>query len=110
MEEDYRQQQMEAAATAAALAAQITGQQMPTPVYHVKLQGFRPTCPEAWFGLAEAQFGLRAVADERLRYYLVLGVLPEAMERTVANLVAAVVPMDAYQQLKSHLIAGNALT
>ena len=113
MEDDEGGHEMEAAAAAAAaLAAQMAGQQFPAPApaYHVKLPPFWPTCPEAWFGLAEAQFGLRAVDDERLRYYLVLGVLPEATVRIVADLVAAIPPPDAYQQLKRRLISGHALT
>ncbi len=36
-------------------------------------------CPEAWFGVAETQLSLRGLTDERLRYYLVLGVLPLAI-------------------------------
>ena len=81
------------------------------PAHHVKLSPFWLTCPDAWFGLAEAQFALRGVTDEQFRYYLVLGALPETTVRSVADLVAAVPPPpDAYHQLRHRLLAGHRLT
>ncbi len=69
------------------------------------------TCPEACFGLVEAQCLLCEVAYEKLSYYLVLGVFPDATVRTVTDLVAAVTPpADSYQRLKRCLVSGPSLT
>jgi hypothetical protein len=76
----------------------------------VKLPSFWLAAPEAWFGVAEAQFELRHVADEKTRYYHVLAALPEVTVRAIADLVGGPVPEDAYTQVKRRLLATHALT
>jgi hypothetical protein len=80
------------------------------PAATVKLPSFWLAAPEAWFGVAEAQFELRHVADERTRYYHVLAALPEVTVRAIADLVGGPVPEDAYTQVKPRLLATHALT
>jgi hypothetical protein len=76
----------------------------------VKLPSFWLAAPEAWFGVAEAQFELRHVADEKTRHYHVLAALPEVTVRAIADLVGGTVPEDAYTQVKRRLLATHALT
>ncbi len=80
------------------------------PTATVKLPSFWLAAPEAWFGVAEAQFELRHVADEKTRYYHVLAALPEVTVRAIADLVGGTVPEDAYTQVKRRLLATHALT
>jgi hypothetical protein len=80
------------------------------PAATVKLPSFWLAAPEAWFGVAEAQFELRHVADEKTRYYHVLAALPEVTVRAIADLVGGPVPEDAYTQVKRRLLATHALT
>jgi hypothetical protein len=76
----------------------------------VRLAAFWPTSPEEWFTLADGQFYLHGVADERARFYLVLGALPEHVARSVADLLRGPLPDDAYQQLRRRLLAAHTLT
>jgi len=76
----------------------------------VKLAAFWPTSPEEWFTLADGQFYLHGVADERAKFYLVLGALPEHVARSVADLLRGPLPADAYQQLRRRLLAAHTLT
>jgi hypothetical protein len=75
------------------------------PTATVKLLSFWLAAPEAWFGVAEAQFELRHVADEKTRHYHVLAALPEVTVRAIADLVGGPVPEDAYTQVKRRLLA-----
>ena len=76
----------------------------------VKMPPFWQAAPEAWFGVAEAQFELRHVVDEKTRYYHVLAALPEVTVRAIADLVGGPVPADAYSLVKRRLLATHALT
>lgn len=76
----------------------------------VKLPPFWESSPEAWFGLADAQFALRNVQDERLKFYHVLTALPETSVRGMQDLLRGVPPPDAYQLVRARLLANHALT
>jgi hypothetical protein len=76
----------------------------------VKLPPFWQAAPEAWFGVAEAQFELRHVVDEKTWYYHILAALPEVTVRAITNLVGGLVPGDAHTQVKRRLLATHALT
>jgi hypothetical protein len=76
----------------------------------LQLQQFWPASPDAWFGLAEAQFRLRGVVDERTQFDHVLGSLPEVTVRSIADLLVGPAPADAYTVLKRRLLASHSLT
>jgi hypothetical protein len=88
-------------------------QQQPAAVMrgsNVKLPPFWASSPDEWFGLAEGQFFLHGVDDERARFYLIFAALPESTARTVADLLRGPLPLDAYAQLRQRLLASHSLT
>jgi hypothetical protein len=60
--------------------------------------------------MAEGQFILRGVADERHRFYYAIGALPEAVVRTVADLLRGQPPADAFTLLRNRLLISHTLT
>jgi hypothetical protein len=88
----------------------------PDPGHHaaaapsIKLPPFWASNPEAWFGMAAGQFILRGVADERHQFYYAVGALPEAVVRTVADLLRGQPPADAFTQLRNRLLISHTLT
>ena len=81
----------------------------PAGLRFFKLPGFWTASPAAWFGVAEAQFLLRNIANQPERLTLVTAVLPEASARCVAHLLAN--PGDnCYNDLKAALLAAYQLT
>jgi len=85
---------------------------LPQPARHgnVKLLPFWAASPNEWFGLADGQFFLHGVEDERARFYLVFAALPEPTARTVADLLRGPLAADAYTQLRMLLVASHSLS
>ena len=83
-------------------------QQQPPP--KLKIPPFWASNPEAWFGMVEGQFILRNITQDNLRFYYVLGALPESAVRGLGDLMRGPPPPDAYQQLKTRLLAAHTLT
>ena len=77
---------------------------------NLKIPAFWTSNPEAWFGMVEGQFVLRNVVQDNLRFYHVLGALPEVAVRGLGDLMRGAPPADAYQQLKTRLLAAHTLT
>ena len=77
---------------------------------NLKIPPFWASNPEAWFGMVEGQFILRNITQDNLRFYYVLGALPESAVRGLGDLMRGPPPPDAYQQLKTRLLAAHTLT
>jgi hypothetical protein len=77
---------------------------------NLKIPPFWASNPEAWFGMVEGQFILRNITQDNLRFYYVLGALPESAVRGLGDLMRGAPPPDAYQQLKTRLLAAHTLT
>jgi hypothetical protein len=60
--------------------------------------------------MVEGQFILRNITQDNLRFYYVLGALPESAVRGLGDLMRGPPPPDAYQQLKTRLLAAHTLT
>jgi hypothetical protein len=60
--------------------------------------------------MVEGQFILRNITQDNLRFYYVLGALPESAVRGLGDLMRGAPPPDAYQQLKTRLLAAHTLT
>jgi hypothetical protein len=60
--------------------------------------------------MVEGQFILRNITQDNLRFYYVLGALPESAVRSLGDLMRGPPPPDAYQQLKTRLLAAHTLT
>jgi hypothetical protein len=60
--------------------------------------------------MVEGQFILRYITQDNLRFYYVLGALPESAVRSLDDLMRGPPPPDAYQQLKTRLLAAHTLT
>ncbi len=58
-------------------------QQQQTP--NLKIPLFWASNPEAWFGMVEGQFILRNITQDNLRFYYVLGALPESAVRGMGD-------------------------
>ena len=84
----------------------------PAPARHsnVKLPPFWAASPDEWFGLADGQFFLHGIDDERAKFYLVFAALPEATARTVADLLRGPLAANAYTQLRARLVASHSLS
>jgi hypothetical protein len=54
---------------------------------NLKIPPFWASNPEAWFGMVEGQFILRNIAQYNLRFYYVLGALPESAVRGLGGLM-----------------------
>jgi hypothetical protein len=61
-------------------------QQHQQPV-NLKIPPFRASNPEAWFGMVEGQLILRNITKDNLRFYYVLGALPESAVRGLEDLM-----------------------
>jgi len=84
----------------------------PPPAAHhgrVKLSPFWPNNPVTWFAMAEGQFVLNNIAEQNIKYYLVLNALPESTVALIADLVEGALPEDAYDQLRLRLMAAHHL-
>jgi hypothetical protein len=77
---------------------------------NLRLWEFWRDAPQAWFHATEAQFRLRNITDDDIKYSLLLTALPWDAFRVVAHLVVDDPPADAYVQLKSALIASHVLS
>ncbi len=77
---------------------------------NLKIPPFWASNPEAWFGMVEGQFILRNITQDNLCFYYVLGALPESAVRGLGDLMRGPSPPDAYQQLKTRLLAAHTLT
>jgi hypothetical protein len=60
--------------------------------------------------MVEGQFIPRNITQDNLRFYYVLGALPDSAVRGLGNLMRRPLPPDAYQQLKTRLLAAHTLT
>jgi hypothetical protein len=52
-------------------------QQPPQHHPHLKIPAFWSTNPEAWFEMVEGQFVFKGVTQDTMKFYNVLGSLPE---------------------------------
>jgi hypothetical protein len=77
---------------------------------NLKIPPFWASNPEAWFGMVEGQFILSNIMQDNLRFYYVLGALPESAVRGLGDLMLGPPLPDAYQQLKTRLLAAHTLT
>jgi hypothetical protein len=77
---------------------------------NLKIPPFWASKTEAWFGMVEGQFILRNIMQDNLRFYYVLGALPESAVRGLGDLMRGPPPPDAYHQLKTRLLATHTLT
>src|SRR5450830_939452 len=77
----------------------------------VKLPVFWTSNPAAWFANADAQFALRGITCQRLRYLNTITALPEATVNLITDLVETEeIPADAYTQLKARLYGAHQLS
>jgi hypothetical protein len=74
------------------------------------LSEFWCDAPHAWFRATEAQFRLRNITDDEIKYSLLLTALPRDAFRVMAHLVEDDPPADAYVQLKAAFIASHVLS
>jgi hypothetical protein len=72
---------------------------------HLKIPAFWASNPEAWFAMVEGQFFLKGVTQDTLKFYHVLGSLPETAVHSLGDLMRGPPPEDAYTQLKARLTA-----
>ncbi len=63
---------------------------------HLKIPAFWASNPEAWFAMVEGQFVLKGVTQDMLKFYHVLGSLPETAVRGLGDLMRGQPPEDAY--------------
>jgi hypothetical protein len=77
---------------------------------HLKIPAFWSSNPEAWFLMVEGQFVLKGVTQDTLKFYHVLGSLPETAVRGLGDLMRGPPPEDAYTQLRTRLLAAHTLT
>jgi hypothetical protein len=77
---------------------------------NLRLSEFWRDAPQAWFRATEAQFRLRNITDDEIKYSLLLTALPRDAFRVVAHLFVDDPPADAYVQLKAALIASHVLS
>jgi hypothetical protein len=95
------------------MAEQDLQQQHVVPVSghaNLRLTEFWRDAPHAWFRATEAQFRLRNIVDDDIKYSLLLTALPRDAFRVVAHLVVDDPPADTYVQLKAALIASHVLS
>jgi hypothetical protein len=59
--------------------------------------------------MAEGQFILNNIAEQNIKYYLVLNALPESSVALIADLVEGDLPVDAYNQLRLRLMDAHHL-
>ncbi len=59
--------------------------------------------------MAEGQFILNNIAEQYIKYYLVLNALPESSVALIADLVEGDLPVDAYDQLRLCLMDAHHL-
>jgi hypothetical protein len=59
--------------------------------------------------MAEGQFILNNIAEQNIKYYLVLNALPESSVALIADLVEGDLPVDAYDQLRLRLMDAHHL-
>jgi hypothetical protein len=76
----------------------------------IRLQPFWQNNPAQWFGLAEGQFVLAGLNDQRLRFYVAVNCIPENILRTMGDLLVGEPPADAYDQLRARLVQAHSLT
>ena len=81
----------------------------PAAYGRVKLSPFWPNNPVTWFAMAEGQFILNNIAEQNIKYYLVLNALPESSVALIADLVEGDLPVDAYDQLRLRLMDAHHL-
>jgi hypothetical protein len=77
---------------------------------NLHLSEFWRNAPQAWFLATEAQFRLRNITDDEIKYSLLLTALLRDAFCVVAHLVVDDPPADAYVQLKAALIASHVLS
>jgi hypothetical protein len=77
---------------------------------HLKIPAFWASNPEAWFVMVEGQFVLKGITQDTMKFYHVLGSLPETAVRGLGDLMHGPPPEDAYIQLKAWLLATHTLT
>src|SRR5450830_1354526 len=90
----------------------VGAQQLPAAGNNiVKLPGFWTSNPAAWFANADAQFALRGIACQRIRYLNTITALPEATVNLISDMVQMEeIPEDAYTQLKARLYGAHELS
>jgi hypothetical protein len=77
---------------------------------HLKIPAFWTSNPEAWFAIVEGQFVLKGVTQDTMKFYHVLGSLPETTVLGLGDLMRGPPQEDAYIQLKVWLLAAHTLT
>ncbi len=60
--------------------------------------------------MVEGQFVLKGVTQDTMKFYHILGSLPETAVRGLGNLTQGPPPEDTYIQLKARLLAAHTLT
>jgi hypothetical protein len=75
----------------------------------VRLQPFWDCNPTAWFAVADGQFAVRGIADERIRFYNIIAFIPENFLRGLQDLLADP-PADCYTQLKARMLRRHTLS
>jgi hypothetical protein len=77
---------------------------------HLKIPAFWASNPEAWFAMVEGQFVLKGVTQDTLKFYHVLGSLPETAVLGLGDLMRGPPQEDTYTQLRTRLLAAHTLT
>jgi len=97
------------AAAPPAAAPVVPPEAPPAENRYFKLPDFWSGSPAAWFGVAEAQFDLRGITTQRMRFGLVTSVLPESSARKVGQLLTTP-SVNCYDDLKAALLSTHQLT
>ena len=77
---------------------------------HLKIPAFWASNLEAWFAMVEGQFFLKGVTQDKMKFYHVLGSLPETAVLGLGDLMRGPPSEDTYIQLKARLLAAHTLT
>ncbi|XP_056904781.1 uncharacterized protein K02A2.6-like [Takifugu flavidus] len=77
---------------------------MATNAVSLKLPEFWETSATAWFAQAEAQFALREITADEIKYYYVVSALGSAMASRVVGILKQPPPENKYGILKAHLL------
>ena len=70
----------------------------------VKLPEFWEASPATWFAQAEAQFALRGITDDAIKYYHVVSALGSSTALRVESLIVSPPRAAKYDAIKSHLL------
>ena len=93
----------------AAPAAAVAANDGPSPACSLRLPTFWSDTPASWFAMAECQFHLRRVSDERDKFCVLVAALTKESIRLVTNIVENP-PEAPYTELKRVLLSSHQLT